>query len=98
MSEVFSELLAERRYVEQRLGKELLQLPVLILKRLQLAGGGDLHPAVLRPPRVEDRVADPVLSAEVPNRDPCLVLLQDPNDLILAEPVLAHRPSALDGS
>jgi hypothetical protein len=94
----FSERLAESGHVAHRLGQTLVQLPVLILERLQRAGVGDLHRAVLRPPRLEGRVADPVLSAAVPDRDPRLVLLQDPDDLLLAEPALAHRPSPLDGS
>ena len=38
-------------------------------------------------------VADPVSAADLGHRQPRLVLLQNPNDLLLAEPALAHRPS-----
>jgi hypothetical protein len=31
-------------------------------------------------------------------RDTCLMLPQHPDDLLFAEPALAHRPSSLDGS
>ena len=61
-------------------------LPVLLLERLQPLGVGHLHAAVLRPPRVERRVADPVLAAQLRSRCPGLLLLQDPDDLLLGEP------------
>src|SRR5215813_8120691 len=65
--------------------QQLLQLAVFILERLQLAGVGYLHAGVLRTPRVERRVADPVFAAQLNDRDARLVLLQHVDDLLLAE-------------
>src|ERR1700691_2054591 len=44
--EVFSEHLLERRCIKHRLRQELLQPAVLIFQGFELAGVGDLHPAV----------------------------------------------------
>jgi hypothetical protein len=41
---------------------------------------------------------NPMLPAQIHDRDPGLMLLQNANDLIFSEPALAHRPSPLDGS
>src|SRR6516162_5443543 len=79
-----------REVSPHRLRQQLLQLAVFILERLQLAGVGYLHAGVLRTPRVERRVADPVLAAQLNDRDARLVLLQHLDDLLLAEPSLAH--------
>jgi len=46
---------------QHRLGEQLLQSAVLVLQRVQLAGIGDLHPAIARTPIVERRIADAVL-------------------------------------
>jgi len=64
----FSEQLAQRRHVEHLLGQELLQLAVLLLPGLQPLRVRDLEPAVLRSPRVERGVADPVLAADLRHR------------------------------
>src|SRR5262249_11442365 len=97
-SEVFSERLAQRRHVEHCLGQQFLQLAVFLLDRLQLASVGYLHAAVLRTPSVERRAADPVLTTQLGSRHARLMLLQRVDNLLLAEPSLAHRPSPLDGS
>ncbi len=89
-SEVFSERLAQRRDVEHRLRQQLLELPVLIVQRLQPPRVGYLHAAIAITPVVEGRVADPVLAADVRHRNPGLMLLQHRNDLFFAEPALLH--------
>jgi hypothetical protein len=65
-------------------------LDIAVLPRRTLLG---YEPSWPRPPQ-----ASFGLPAEIPDRDPRLVLLQDPDDPIIAEPALAHRPSSLDGS
>lgn len=92
-SEVFSQRLTQRRHVEHRLGQELLELPVLLVERLQAMSVRDLHAAEARAPRVERRVADAVAAADLSHRQPGLLLLQDTDDLLFAEPALLHRPS-----
>jgi IS5 family transposase len=70
---------------------------VLVLQPLQLAGVRHFHPAVLRAPCVERRVADAVLAAQVRRRGTSLMLLEQPSNLLLREPRSLHRPSPVDG-
>jgi len=72
------------------LGQQLLQLGVLLLEPPQPPGVGDLHPAVLGLPFVEGGVADAVLVTHLKRLRSCLLLPQDRNNLLLAEP--ATRP------
>ena len=67
---VFSKHLLQRRHIQHRLRQELLELAVLLFQALQLAGVGDLHPAIARPPLVERRIADAVLPTQVARRHP----------------------------
>ncbi len=53
----------------------------------------DVHPAVLRPPLVERRIADPVLAAQLTSRKSRMVFLQNPDNLFLAKSALPHRLS-----
>lgn len=53
------------RIVQHGLGKQLLQLGVLVLKRLQLARIGHVHAATLRLAFVEDCIRDAVLAADI---------------------------------
>src|SRR6185312_1396698 len=81
-SEVFSKHLFQRRHIERRFRQQLLQLPVLLLESLQLAGVRHLHPAILRTPVIKRRIADPMLAANIRRRHPSLMLLQNPDDLL----------------
>src|SRR5215813_15461018 len=81
--------------VQHRLRQELLQLPVLVLERLQPLGVRHLQTAELRLVLVERGLGDPVLPANVRRRRPRLLLPQDPDDLLFAEPASLHRPSPL---
>ena len=45
-----------------------------------------------RPPLVECRIADAMPAAQFGGAQPRLVLLQDADDLLVAEPALAHAP------
>src|SRR4051794_9043441 len=92
-SEVFCQHLAQRRRVQHLLRQQLLEPAVLLLERLQAPRLRDLEPAVLRAPGVERRITDAVPPADLGPRQPRLVLLQHADDLLLAEPALAHRPS-----
>src|SRR5271156_820911 len=69
-SEVFSGHLTQGGDVEHRLCEELFELAVLFLERLQLAGVGGLHPAVLRSPRVEGRITDPACGTSASRGSP----------------------------
>ena len=74
-----------------------------VLERLEPLRLGHLHAAILRPPRVERRVADAVLAAEVGYRRPSLVLLEHPDPVdplcgsTLRKPRSLHHPSPGDG-
>lgn len=59
----------ERGHIKHLLGQKHLQLPVLFLERLELAGVRDFHPTALRTPHVEGRLADPMLPTGIQHRD-----------------------------
>jgi len=73
-----------------RLGEQLLQLGVLIFKRLQTLGVRDIEAAVLGLPFVERRAADPTLAAHIGRLRTGLLLPQNPNDLLFREPAWLH--------
>ena len=75
------------------LRQHLLELRVLGLQRLQPPRIRHLHAAISRAPLVEGRVADAVLAAQLFRAQPGLMLLQDANDLLFAEPASLHRLS-----
>jgi hypothetical protein len=80
--------------VEHGLGEELLQSAVLLLERPEPLGIRDRHPAVLGAPLVEGRRRDAVPPAELRQLRPGLVLLDDPDDLLVGETALAHLLSS----
>src|SRR6056297_3201256 len=90
-SEVFSEHFLERRDIEHLLRQHLLQLRILGLQRLQPPGVGHFHAAILRPPLVEGRIANPVLAAQIL----CAHSRRRPNDrlqaLSVVTPDCRHR-------
>src|SRR6185437_14410256 len=61
-----------------------------VIQSLELAGVGDLHPAIARSPLVEGGIADAVLAAQLARRQSGSVLLQHPDDLFFRESALAH--------
>src|SRR5437762_4138203 len=73
-----------------RLGQQLLQLCVLRLELAQALGFRNLHSAELRPPTVERRIAETVLTAQILHCYTSLRLLQNSNDLLLGKPSLLH--------
>src|SRR5262249_46400653 len=75
---------------QHRVRQQLLQPPVLLFQRLQLAGVGDLHPAEPRSPLVECRIADAVLPAHIGRRQSGRMLLQHLDDLLFGKSALAH--------
>lgn len=72
--------------VQHLLGQELLQPRVLVLERLQTAGVGHIHAAILRLELVEGRRADPVLPAHISRLRTGLLFLPHPYDLLFREP------------
>jgi len=61
--------------------EHLLQLPVLVLKRLHLADHRRVHPAIFRLPFVERRIAHAMLAAQLGRRHAAFGLTQDRKDL-----------------
>jgi hypothetical protein len=59
-------------------------------QRLQLLGLRDLHPAEFRFPFIDAGVADAVLAAQVGDRNPGLMFLQYPNDLLFRKAAALH--------
>src|SRR6056297_3369520 len=90
---IFSELLFQRRDIEHLPREHLLQLGVLSSQCLQTPRVGHLHAAILRPPLVKGRIADPMLAAKFLCARPGLMLLQNANDLFFAETASLHRLS-----
>ena len=72
------------------LGQQLLQLGVLVLKRLQPLGLGDVHPAVLGLPIVKRRFRNAVLAGEIGGLGTGLMLLQHANNLFFRKPCTLH--------
>ena len=67
----------EGSVVQRRLSEQLLELGVLILKRLQPSGIGYVEAAVSGLPVVEGGAAHPVLAADVGRLRTRLLLAQD---------------------
>ena len=67
-----------------------LQLHVLVLQRPQPLGLRDVHPSEFSLPFVDAGVADAMLAAESGDRDPGLVLFQNPDDLSFRKPFALH--------
>src|SRR5262249_30896299 len=84
--------------VQHRLGQQLLQPRVLVLQRLQPPRIRHVETAELGLPLVKRRARDPMLAANVCRRAPRLLLAQDPDDLLFAEPTALHRPSPLEAT
>jgi hypothetical protein len=83
---IFCADILQNRVVEHLLGQQLLQPRVLLLERLQPAGIGNVHAAVLRLELVEGRRGDAVFAADVSGLRARLLLLQHPDDLLFREP------------
>jgi hypothetical protein len=68
-----------------------LSLPaILVLQGPQPLGLGHLHPTELCFPLVDAGVADPVLAAQLRNRNASLMLLQNPDDLLFGKATAFH--------
>src|SRR5262245_10480960 len=72
------------------LGQQFLQLRVLSLELAQALDLMNLHSPKLRTPSVERRVAETVLTAQLPHWHPGLSFFQKPDDLLLGKPPLLH--------
>ena len=79
--------------VEPKVGNQLLQLPILVLKLLELAHLGDAHPRELAHSAVEGRLADAELAAHLLHRRAALGLPQSKRDLLARRSALLHRSS-----
>jgi hypothetical protein len=86
----FSHKLTERRHIQHLLGEPLLQLGVLLLKRLQSLRLGDFHAALFGLPVVKRRVENPVLAAQVGRLRTHLLLSQNTDDLLFRKSLLLH--------
>jgi len=68
----------ERLDIQMRLGQQLLQLRVLRLELAQALGFRYLHSAELRPPTVERRIAETVLTTQVFTATPASASFKNP--------------------
>ena len=68
---------------------------MLAFQRPQTSSVGHFHAAVLGPPLVERRVADPLLTAQFLRAKPGLMLFQDANNLFFNETASLLRLSPL---
>jgi hypothetical protein len=75
----------------------LLQLPVLVLQRLQPHGLRHVHAVVLGLPVVQRGFRDPVFARQIGSLRSGLVLPQHPDNLLFREPDPLHRPSPYVG-
>src|SRR5690606_23864998 len=89
-SPLLSHEILQRRIVEHGVGQQTLQPRVLVLQRLQPARLRDIHPAEAGLPVVDRGVADPVLAAQVGDRNSRLMLLQNSDDLLFREAAALH--------
>src|SRR5215469_4296580 len=76
--------------IEHRIGQHPLELDVLVFQRPKPLGLRHIHAAELRFPFVDAAIADPVLAAQIRNRDTSLVLLQYPDDLLFRKAAAFH--------
>jgi hypothetical protein len=90
-SRSFCQHLLERRLGQGLLRHQPLEPLILLLELLELAELGDGQAAILRLPAVERRLRDAVLATDLGLARRALGLLQDRDDLLLAEPLL-HAP------
>src|SRR5690606_30479609 len=91
----FCDQVLHRRVVQRQLRIHPLELGVLRFQVLDPSQVRRLHPAVLRLPLVVRRRTDPRLPAEILHRNPGITLLEDRDDLSLAELRLLHGTSWL---
>src|SRR5690606_29325427 len=91
----FCDQVLHRRVVQRQLGVHALEAAVLGLQLLDPLQVRGVHAAVLRLPLVVRRRADPGLPAQVLDRNPGITLLEDRDDLGLAELRLLHGTSWL---
>src|SRR5213594_4429356 len=77
--------------IECEIGDQALEPAVFMLERAQAPGLIHLEARVLGFPAIEGLLADGVTPAEVDALRPRLGFLQDPDDLLLGEPLSLHR-------
>jgi hypothetical protein len=87
----------ERGCIQHLFGQKLLQFGVLVLELLQPLRLGHIHAAVLGFPVVQHRFTDAVLARQIRRLRSCLVLLQNPDDLLFREPCSLHLPVLQEG-
>src|SRR3954451_19826512 len=89
-SPLLSQEILQRRVVQHGIRQQPLQLRVLVLQCPQPSGLRDIHPTEFGFPFVDTGVADAVLAAEIGDRHPGLVLLQNPDDLFFRKTIALH--------
>jgi hypothetical protein len=92
-AEFFSKGFLEQLVLQAQVCLGPLQPTVLDLDRLHMPGQRRIHPAILRPPLVERRVAHPVLAAQIGHRHTALGRSQDRDDLRFSVSACLHSES-----
>ncbi len=94
---LFSKGLFQQLVLHAEFGEHLLQPSVFILDRLLLGNPRRVHPAILRAPLLEQRVAHAMVAAQLGHRHAAFGLTQDRKDLFIgayAAPPGATVPSS----
>lgn len=89
---IFCNDILQDRNVQHGLGEQLLQLGILVLERLQLAGIGHIHATILRLVFAEGFIRDAVFAADINRLRARLLLLQNPEDLFSRAPFIHPSP------
>jgi hypothetical protein len=87
---IFSTQIFQCNVVQHGIRKQSLQLGIIVLKVSQPLGLGHIHPTELGFPLVNTGIADTVLAAHVRNRNPGLVLLKYPDNLLFCNSTALH--------
>ena len=88
----FSKRLFGYFVLQQRIRQQLLQPRVLHFQRLQAFGVGDVRTTVLAPPEVVTRLREPVLAAQLLQRDALIRFPQKSDDLLFRKSLLHVQP------
>src|SRR5262249_33405502 len=90
-SDLFSDELLESLVIQREVGDQALQPAVLMFEGAQSPRLVYFEPGVFGLPAVERLLADGVAAAKISALRAGLRLLQDPDDLLLGEPLALHR-------
>ena len=89
-SPVFCRNVLQGSIIQRQIRHHLFELAVLVFELAQPPELTDFQAAILGLPAVVGAIADSEFAADIGDGLSCLHPLQDPDDLLFAEPALAH--------